>query len=209
MPISRRFEFPYEFAGIVLAVVVLYLLPQRFGVHLQPVAWAAIAITLLAAQFLWLPISHAFGPTESAWKLSTAESAQLARFYSDAGAQGHAIAVPDDRPDITYGLARFGDVEGKQLVSEMYDPFAYLPAGYAYAQHQSTVDTLVRCWLTDTDVRLIAIPDTDPNLALVREHNPAWFRRVGFLADAKWDVEAVSVPPPTHAACEAARSASL
>src|SRR5207302_6266005 len=29
------------------------------------------------------------------------------------------------RPDITYGLALYGHVEGRHLVSEMYDPFAY------------------------------------------------------------------------------------
>ena len=55
---------------------------------------------------------------------------------------------------------------------------------------------------------MIAIPRTDPDLTAVKQAHPEWFSTVGFMAEANWDVEAVTVPRPTAAECEAARSAT-
>jgi hypothetical protein len=119
------------------------------------------------------------------------------------------MAVPADRPDVTYGLARFGAVEGKHLVSEMYDPFHYLPAGYAYQDHEQVVSTLVQCWLDKTDTRLMAMPPDDANYALMRELNPDWFVQVGSMSETRWLVFGVSAPKPAPGACEeASRAAS-
>lgn len=208
MPITRVFAFPYVFAGVLLAVTVLWLAPRRFGPRVLPLSWAAVGVAVLVAQLAWIPIAQVFGPSEAEWLQVKAESVQLGGWYNGGPAQGHALAVPNDRADITYGLARFGAVEGKHLVSEMYDPFAYLPAGYGYAEHRDVVDTQVRCWLTEQDVRMIAIPNTDSALAAVKQAHPDWFAPVGFMEEAKWDVEAVSVPRPAAAECEAARSAT-
>lgn len=207
MPITRVFAFPYVFAGILLAALLLWWLPRRFGSRVVPWAWGVVAVTLVTSQLAWLPIAQVFGPSELEWRQVRADGVQLGGWYSSGPYSGHAIAVPDDRPDITYALARFGGVEGRHLVSEMYDPFAYLPSGYRYQDHQSTVDTLFQCWVGATDVRLIAIPDDDANLALVRQLNPGWFVHVGFMEEAGWDVEGVDVARPSNAACEAARSA--
>jgi hypothetical protein len=180
MPISRRFEFPYEFAGVLLAIVLLHLFrPRRAAL-----AWAAIVGALVATQLLWLPVGAAFGPTEAAWQQSLAESRQLGAWYNSAPYQGHAMAVPPDRPDITYGLARFGGVEGKHLVSEMYDPFGYPGAS----------DTKVQCWLSANDVRLVAVSESDSNLMQVVRSHPDWFVEVGTMSRAGWKVEGVRAP---------------
>jgi len=207
MPITRVFAFPYVFAGILLAVVVLWWAPRRFGTRIVSLSWAIVAVTLVASQLAWMPIAQVFGPSEVEWQAVKAESVQLGGWYNTSPYRGHALAVPNDRADVTYGLARFGGVEGKHLVSEMYDPFAYLPDGYRYVDHQLTVNTLVQCWLSERDIRMIAIPNTDPNLTAVLQLNPQWFTRIGFMEEAKWEIHAVSVPQPTHADCEAARSA--
>ena len=208
MPITRVFAFPYVFAGILLAVALLWLAPRRYGPRIVPASWAILVAAIVGSQLAWIPIAQVFGPSEAEWLQVKAESVQLGDWYNGGAAHGHALAVPNDRADITYGLARFGGVEGKHLVSEMYDPFAYLPSSYAYAEHRDVVDTQVRCWLTGQDVRMIAIPNTDPELAAVKVAHPDWFTRVGFMEEAKWDVEAVTVPLPTAAECEAARSAT-
>ncbi len=208
MPITRVFAFPYVFAGMLLAVIALSWLPRRFGPRLIPWAWGLVAATLLVSQLAWVPIAQVFGPSELDWQQVKAESIQLGVWYSANPYSGHAIAVPYDRADITYALARFGGVEGKHLVSEMYDPFAYLPTGYEYQEHQVTVNTQLACWLGHTDVRMIAIPGNDPGLQLMVRLNPGWFVHVGFLEEANWDVYGVTVAPPTTAECEAARSPS-
>lgn len=206
MPISRRFEFPFEFAGILIAVGLLFALPQRFGIRALPLSWIGLVTVLLVAQGLWVPIANAFAPTERPWKSVIADATQLGGWYNLPPYRGHEMAVPPDRPDITYGLARFAGVEGKHLVSEMYDPFAYLPAGYGVEDHQSTVSTLIQCWLSEADIRIIAIPDTDSRLALVRDRNPSWFTKLGFLREARWDVEAVTIPKPGPGECAAAKA---
>ena len=208
MPITRVFAFPYVFAGVLLAVALLWWAPRRFGRGFLPVAWTAIGVTLIASQLAWIPIAQVFGPSEVEWRAVQAESIQLGAWYNRSPYAGHSLAVPPERPDITYGLARFGGVEGKHLVSEMYDPFAYMPSGYRYEDHQSTVTTLVECWLEDTDTSLIAIPYGDTNFALLQQLNPSWFTVLGSMDEASWTVVGVSAPRPAAAECEAARSAT-
>ncbi len=98
-------------------------------------------------------------------------------------------------------------VEGRHLVSEMYDPFAYLPPGYRIEDHPTTASTLIQCWLSASDIRILAIPDTDPHLALIQDLNPTWFGKLGYLQEARWDVEAVTIPTPGPGECAAAKSA--
>ena len=209
MPITRVFAFPYVFGGVLLAIALLWLAPRRFGKRALPVGWAAIVGALLVSQLAWLPIAQVFGPTEANWHATLAASRQLGAWYSEAPYQGHALSVPSDRPDVTYGLARYGRVEGRHLVSEMYDPFYYLPGGYTYEEHQGTVNTLMRCWFDKTDTRLIAMPEANRNYELMREYNPDWFVLLGTMTETRWRVYGVSVPHPTLAACEeASRTAS-
>jgi hypothetical protein len=208
MPISRRFEFPIVFATTLLAVAVLHWAPRRYGkVAVRP-GWVIIVGALIAAQIAWIPIADAFGPTETTWLATIADSRQLANWYNAAPYEGHALAVPPDRPDITYGLARFGGVNGKHLVSEMYDPFAYLPTGFKVMDHKNTVTTLVQCWITDSDIRMIAVQESDANLALVEQLNPSWFIDLGTMKEAHWIVKGVSAPTASAADCAAARSAA-
>lgn len=208
MPITRVFAFPYVFAGVLVAVVLLWWAPRRLGARVVPIAWVGVGGVILASQLAWIPIAEIFAPTEVAWKATVAESRQLGGWYNQPPYAGHALALPNDRPDITYALARFGGVEGKHMVSEMYDPFSYLPAGYAYEDHRATVNTLVRCWLSETDTRLIAVPSGNRNYELMQQYNPGWFVDLGSMEEAGWKVVGVAVPPPSAADCGAARSAS-
>lgn len=209
MPITRVFAFPYVFAGALLAVALLWWAPRRLGRRAIPVAWTVLVAFVLVAQLAWIPISQVFGPTEANWHATLAASRQLGSWYNQPPYAGHAMAVPSDRPDVTYGLARFGGVEGKHLVSEMYDPFYYLPAGYAYQDHAQVVSTLVQCWLDKTGTRLMAMPPNNANYALMRELNPDWFVQVGTMSETQWLVYGVSAPKPVPGACEeASRAAS-
>jgi hypothetical protein len=208
MPITRVFAFPYVFVGVLAATAFLWWAPRRYGARALKLGWAGVVASVLVSQLLWLPIWQEFSPSEAEWQAVMSEGRQLGAWYNQPGYSGHALAVPDDRPDITYGLARYGGVEGKHLVSEMYGPFAYLPTGYSYADHQDTVNTLLQCWLSRTDTRLIAIPVGDPDYRLMLQDNPGWFTQIGSLANAGWMIEGVSVPQASAAACRAAQSAS-
>ena len=209
IPFTRRFEFPVLFAAMLLVVLALSWAPRRFGRRALAAGWIVTAATLVGVQLAWLPIAEAFGPTEAPWRASMADSRQLGAWYNVPPYAGHALAVPADRPDITYGLARFGGVEGKHLVSEMYDPFSYLPAGHTFADSQATVSTLVACWLGDTDTRMIAFRNDNANYGLLLGYNPSWFVRLGSMTATGWTVVGVSAPRPSAADCRAARDRSL
>jgi hypothetical protein len=209
MPITRVFAFPYAFAAVLLVVLLLRWAPRRFGRRALPIGWAALGCALLISQLAWIPIEQVFGPTEIEWHATLAASLQLGAWYNQAPYQGHALTVPPDRPDVTYALVRYGGVEGKHLVSEMYDPFYYLPSDYAYADHQATVSTLLQCWLDKTDTRIMAMPPLNTNYELMRQYNPDWFVQLGTMSDTSWLVFGVSVPHPTNLVCEeASRTAS-
>jgi hypothetical protein len=208
MPITRVFAFPYVFAGVLMAVMLLWWVPRRYGKRALPLGWAGLVVTLLVTQLAWIPIAQVFGPTETEWKSTLAASRQLGAWYNQPPYQGHALAVPPDRPDVTYGLARYGGVEGRHLVSEMYDPFFYLPSGYVYADHQATVSTLVQCWLDQTDTHMIAMPPQNTNYELLRQYNSDWFVQLGTMSNTNWLVYGVSVAHPTKQACEEASRAA-
>ncbi|HXL77428.1 MAG TPA: hypothetical protein VN985_02150, partial [Candidatus Eisenbacteria bacterium] len=190
-------------------VLALSWAPRRFGRRALVAGWIVTAATLVGVQLAWLPIAEAFGPTEASWRASLADSRQLGAWYNLPPYAGHALAVPADRPDITYGLARFGGVEGKHLVSEMYDPFSYLPAGHTFADSQANVSTLVACWLGDTDTRMIAFRNDNANYGLLLGYNPSWFVRLGSMTATGWTVVGVNAPRPSAADCRAARDRSL
>jgi hypothetical protein len=209
MPITRVFAFPYVFAGVLLAVGLLWWLPRRYGRRVQWPAWTALIAALLASQLAWIPIAEVFGPTEGEYRSTMAASRELAGWYHQQPYDGHSIAVPPDRPDVTYGLARFGGVDGKHLVSEMYDPFAYVPGGYSYAAHARTIDVLVECWLARTDVRMLAVPQGTDNYPQLLQAHPDWFTSLGRMDNTGWDVYGVEAPQPDASTCaEASRSAS-
>ncbi len=208
MPITRVFAFPYVFAGVLVVVLLFRWTSRRMGRMSIPLGWAAVGGLVIVSQLIWLPIAQVFGPTETEWHATLAASRQLGAWYNRPPYQGHSIAVPPDRPDVTYGLARFGGVAGKHLVSEMYDPFAYLPAGYKYEEHQDTVNTLLECWLAKTDTRLMALPPDNTNYVLMREYNPVWFAQLGTMDNTGWLIYGVSAPNPTRAACEEAARAT-
>jgi hypothetical protein len=68
--------------------------------------------------------------------------------------------------------------------------------------------TLVQCWITDSDIRMIAVQESDANLALVEQLNPSWFIDLGTMKEAHWIVKGVSAPTASAADCVAARSAA-
>ena len=204
-PIGRHFEFPYEFVAVLICAFCIWWLPKRFAVP-TAAGWTVVVAGLLAAQLLWIPIGNAFGPTESTWRATMADGVALAVWYGEAPYAGHALAVPPDRPDITYVLARYGNVEGKHLVSEMYDPFAYLPAGYTYQDHRQVVDTLVACWLGGKDIRLLAASDDNASYQVLIQDKPGWFTSLGRLDAARWTVFGVTAPQLSATECQAATS---
>jgi hypothetical protein len=209
---ERRFEFPLDFAAILVAVLLFKYLP-RARVH-RSIAWAASAAALVGMQLFWVPIQQAYAATEPSYQHEQMVGRLIGQVYARAEYRGGAIAVPADQPTLVYTMVRDGGVPGAQIVSEFYDPFYYLPPGYSYVDHKEVVGPLLQCWLSSAHIRLLLIPPASAFNASVPEYrafitdNPEWFRDTGVQVDAGFSLVAVQVPALSAAACSEAGKAA-
>jgi hypothetical protein len=209
MPITRVFAYAYEFTAVVVVLFLFTMLPRWLGRHGITVAWGVTAAALIVVQLAWNPINAVFGQTESAWQAAATSGRQLGGFYNTTpGVAGGSLLVPPDRPDLTYMLAQYGNVSGRHLVSELYDPFYYLPAGYTYTEHPDVAGPLLQCWLDKTGAKMWAVNDANTNYRSFIADNAQWFTLVGDVPEAGWQVWTVQTPKPAAGFCEEATRAA-
>jgi hypothetical protein len=126
----------------------------------------------------------------------------IASIFGQPGYRGGALNLPPpDHPEVTYALVHYGGLEGRHFVSQLYDPFYYLPAGYHYADHPATAGTLLQCWLSSTNTSILVMPDDRADYRAFAADHPAWFEMVGRVAAYGWTIEAVQVPEPSPQTC--------
>jgi hypothetical protein len=204
---ERFFLFPYEFAGALIAVGLLSVAPRRWGRRVVPGAWAVIVIVLVAVQLEWAPILNLYDATRAKWTQSQGAASQLMTVYDQPAYRGHVLNIPADKPAMFYAMVEFHELQGRNVVGQLYDPFYYFP-GFSYAQHSDVGDTLMQCWLGSTHTRLWAV---DPNKAqyvqVIADH-PEWFTKVGFVDAYSWTLEDVRVPAVSAADCASANKAA-
>ena len=208
---ERRFEFPLDFAAILVAVALFKYLP-RARVQ-RPAAWIVSAAALIGMQLFWVPIQQAYAATEPSYQHEQSVGRVIGQAYAGAG-RGGAIGVPADQPTLVYTMVRDGGVPGAQIVSEFYDPFYYLPPGYSYADHKEIVGPLLQCWLANAHIRLLLIPPASAFNASVPGYdafiadNPQWFSDTGVQVDPGFVLVAVRVQAPSPGVCSVAAKAA-
>jgi hypothetical protein len=204
---ERFFLFPYEFAGVLLAVGLLSAAPRRLGRRVVPVGWSAIVIVLVASQLEWAPILNLYDATRVTWTQSQGAASQLMSVYNRPAYRGRVLNIPPDKPAMFYAMVEYHGLQGRNVVGQLYDPFYYY-TGFSYAQHPDVGDTLMQCWLASTHTRLWAVdPNTQQYLQVITDH-PEWFTRVGSVDAYGWAVEDVQVPAVSPADCASADKAA-
>jgi hypothetical protein len=204
---ERFFLFPYEFAGVLLAVALLWAAPRRWGRRVMPAAWAAIIVVLVAAQLEWAPIINLYGATRITWTQSQSAASQLMNVYDHAPYRGSVLNIPPDKPAMFYAMVEYHGLQGRNVVGQLYDPFYYFP-GFSYAEHRDAGGALMQCWLTSTHTRLWAVdPARSEYLQVIADH-PEWFTQVGSVDAYGWSVQDVHVPAQSAADCAAAGKAA-
>jgi hypothetical protein len=194
--------FPYDFAALLVAVGLFVMVPRYAPRGSRPVAWLTAGVLLVGTQLTWIPIETAYTSTASAWNTDVAAGRYIAGIFGQPAYRGGALNLPPpDHPAVTYTLVHYGGLDGRHFISQLYDPFYYLPATYHYADHLATAGVLLQCWLTTTNTSVFVMPeDRADYVAYVADH-PAWFDRVGRVADYRWTIEAVHVPAPSSQTC--------
>lgn len=204
---ERFFLFPYEFAGVLVALGLLWAAPRLWGRRVVPAAWAAIVVIVVAAQLEWAPILKLYDATGARWTQSQSAASQLMAVYDQPAYRGHVLNIPPDKPAMFYAMVEYHGLQGRDVVGQLYDPFYYF-SGFSYSLHQDIGDTLMQCWLTSTHTRLWAV---DPNKSQYRQviaDHPEWFAWVGSVDVYAWLLEDVHVPVVGAAECAAANRAA-
>ena len=204
---ERFFLFPYEFAGVLLAVGLLSVAPRRLGRRVAPAAWAIVLIVLAAAQLEWAPILNLYGATRANWTQSQTAAAQLMSVYDQPAYRGSVLNIPPDNPSMFYAMVEQHGLQGRNVVGQLYDPF-YYASGFTYAQHKEVGDTLMQCWLSSTHSRLWAVEPNNGNYAQAIEDQPSWFTKVGSVVAYGWALQDVHVPAPSAGDCASAAKAA-
>jgi hypothetical protein len=204
---ERFFLFPYEFAGVLLAVLLLAIAPRRLGRRVVPAGWAVVVIVLVAAQLEWAPILNLYSATGFRWAQSQTAASQLMGVYDQPTYRGLVLNIPPDEPGMFYAMVEYHGLQGRNVVGQLYDPF-YYASGFSYAQHPQVGDTLMQCWLTSTHSRLWAVDTNNANYVAVMTDQPAWFTQVGTVTAYGWVLEDVHVPAASAADCASAAKAA-
>jgi hypothetical protein len=203
---ERRFEFPLDFAAILVAVLLFNVLP-RVGHRLKPVSIVAAAAALLAIQVAWIPIQTAYAATESGYRDQVQVGRAVGLVYNQPQYRDGVIGVPGDNPTLVYTMVRYGAVPGDRFTSEFYDPFYYLPAGYHYADHKDVAGPLLQCWFSKTQMRLMLIPPSSAfnhsvvDYEVFMADHPDWFTDTNQQLGDGLRLVAVHVPAPAGTAC--------
>jgi hypothetical protein len=200
---ERFFLFPYEFAGVLLAVALLWVAPRRLGRGMVPAGWAVIVIVLGAAQVEWAPILNLYDATRVTWTQSQGAATQLMAVYNQPAYRGHILNIPPDKPAMLYAMVEYHGLQGRNVVGQLYDPFYYF-TNFSYEAHPAVGDTLMQCWLGSTKTRLWVVDPAKAQYALVIADHPEWFTAVGSVDAYGWALEDVNVPAVSSADCAAA-----
>src|SRR5206468_2067547 len=177
---ERRFEFPLDFAAILVAVAVVSWLPTWRSWFRRP-SWAVAGAAAAAIQLLWIPINASYASTEPLFTYEVSLAHQIGAVYNRPEYRGGVLNMPGDEPTLLYALARNENLSGDHIVSQFYDPFYYLPAAYVYMAHREVVGSLLQCWLAKTQTRLWLLPPPGPISSSVADYkayiadHPRWF----------------------------------
>jgi hypothetical protein len=194
--------FPYDFAALLVAIGLFVIVPRYVGNRIRPLTWLTAGVLLVAVELTWIPIQTAYTSTASAWGTDVATGRYIASIFRQPDYRGGALNLPPpDHPAVTYALVHYGGLEGRHFISQLYDPFYYLPAGYHYADHPATAGTLLQCWLSSTNTSIFVMPDDRADYLAYATDHPAWFEMVGRVAAYSWTIEAVHVPTPSPETC--------
>ena len=210
---ERRFEFPLDFAAILVAVLLVKWLPERRRLF-TPLGWSVAAAGLIAIQAFWVPIQSAYATTDPLYRYEVGLGRAIGHVYNRPEYRGGVLSMPGDEPTLLYVMVRDEHFPGNRVTSQFYDPFYYLPAGYTYVDHPEVVGPLLQCWLANTNTRLLLISPPGPLSKSVPQYkayiadHPDWFQDTSAQLGNGWDLYAVEVPVPTKAECEQAARAA-
>ncbi len=148
----RFMILPYIFIGLILAVFLFSYIPKtRFLKVFDTLKfnWLVFIAILAATQLVWIPIWTKYSTTIKNWNDSEKLAAGIAKQYKGGG-----LLLFEGNPELTYALVRNHNVEGKNIVGQMFDPYFYFTTD-PYEDWEDKREIVLK-WLKDNNIRTIA-----------------------------------------------------
>jgi hypothetical protein len=144
----RFMILPYIFVGIVVSLILFHWIPRsklkfisRFRLN-----WLILIGILAVSQITWTLIMDKYRPTEVTWQASKKIADEIASQYHGGG-----MVFIEGNPEFTYALVRYHGVKGKNIVSEMFDPYYYFN-GDIYSNWKDNRHIVVD-WLKENNIK--------------------------------------------------------
>lgn len=149
----RFMIWPYAFLGIVLSVILFYLIPKVRFINIfdkLKLNWLIFIVILLATQGIWYFIINKYNSTHKNWDLAVSISKGIAKNYHGGG-----LLLGEGNPEIVYALVRSEGIEGKNIVSQMFDPYFYMTEEDPYKNWGDNREPVLK-WIKKNNIRTIA-----------------------------------------------------
>jgi hypothetical protein len=177
----RFMILPYIFVGIVISVFLFYYLPKiKFVKILHKIKFNYLILiaVLVATQPVWILIMKKYNSTEVTWQDTVKVSGEIMQHYDGGG-----MVFVEGNPDYTYAMVEKFGLKGKNIVSEMFDPYFYFKDD-PYANWTTGTDRLVVFkWLKDNNIRTIVTYGGTERYAKLSELEPGYISKGVQLPD--------------------------
>jgi hypothetical protein len=166
----RFMILPYIFVGILISVFLFYYLPKikyLRVIHKIKFNYLILVAILLAVQPIWILIMQKYKATEATWQGAVKVAGEISKHY-----KGGKMVFIEGSPDYTYALVKIYGFDGKNLVSEMFDPYFYF-SGDMYSNWEKN-RLVVFKWLKDNNVKIIVTYGGTERYAKLSQSEPEY-----------------------------------
>lgn len=165
----RFMILPYIFIGILISVFLFYWIPRSRIKFLDKfkLNWLVLIAVLVAAQLVWIPIMKKYNSTQETWQQTVKMSGEIMQHYDGGG-----MVFLEGSPDCTYAMVKVYGFNGKNFVSEMFDPYFY----FKDDPYQNWGDDrlVVLKWLKDNNIKIIVTYGGTERYAKLSELEPKY-----------------------------------
>lgn len=180
-PYIRFFVFPYIFLGMLVFVSVWLLTRRRRMLAHISVIITAVAV-LIGTQMTWGPIMVRFQETVPEWEKSVVWGKEVGKYYT-----GGTVLFPEGDPNFTYTTIEYGNVAGKHILGQMFDPFYYLGGEGTFTNWGKNRKEIFK-WIKTNDIRLAIIGNDNKRYSEMIKREPELFEQVGKVPNSRYEI---------------------
>ena len=189
--LTRFFVFTYIYVGILVVVLFMDYLPKKNSLwrSLQ-LGWAATGAIFIGMQFTWIPVLY---DVHTGYTYQPSRSTLEEHGMTIAGAyRGGVVLIPEDNPQLTYAVVRYGGIEADELQGQMYTPMYYFDGDPL--QNWDVIGPEMWEWLEKEEISLLVFNRGDERFVRLMEDRPQNFMPSGVIPNTPLGIYEVKYP---------------